>query len=140
MIVHVLDGWLVSTAVLLLGSHGGRYCDSRSMATASSSIPFLTLRLQILIIGWLGFNVINAQILAGVSELMTVSSLLTMIDGTMAPLLVGRSDPGSSHNGLLAGLVVVCAGSGLMHPIGALATGPMAGALFAWVFTATQVC
>jgi Amt family ammonium transporter len=39
----------------------------------------------------------------------------------------------------LAGLVAVCAGSDLMHPLGALATGLVAGALFVWAFTATQV-
>ena len=61
------------------------------------------------------------------------------IGGTVAALLVGRNDPGFLHNGPLAGLVAVCAGSDLMHPVGALATGAIAGALFVWAFTATQV-
>ncbi|MDU3293838.1 MAG: ammonium transporter, partial [Pseudomonas aeruginosa] len=89
--------------------------------------------------GWFGFNVMSAQTLAGVSGLVAVNSLLAMVGGTMASLLIGRNDPGFLHNGPLAGLVAVCAGSDLMHPIGALATGLVAGALFVWAFTATQV-
>jgi Amt family ammonium transporter len=38
----------------------------------------------------------------------------------------------------LAGLVAVCAGSDVMHPLGALATGVVAGALFVWAFNLTQ--
>ena len=53
-------------------------------------------------------------------------------------LLVGRADPGFIHNGPLAGLVAVCAGSDLMHPLGALATGAVAGGLFVWTFILTQ--
>ena len=53
-------------------------------------------------------------------------------------LLVGDNDPGFVHNGPLAGLVAVCAGSDVMHPLGALVTGGVAGALFVWAFTLTQ--
>jgi Amt family ammonium transporter len=34
--------------------------------------------------------------------------------------------------------VAVCAGSDVMHPLGALATGAVAGGLFVWAFTLTQ--
>jgi len=53
-------------------------------------------------------------------------------------LIIGRNDPGFTHNGPLAGLVAVCAGSDVMHPVGALATGALAGALFVYMFTLTQ--
>ena len=56
----------------------------------------------------------------------------------MVALIMGRNDPGFVHNGPLAGLVAVCAGSDLMHPMGALVTGGVAGALFVWMFTLTQ--
>ncbi|MBM3566405.1 MAG: ammonium transporter, partial [Alphaproteobacteria bacterium] len=49
-----------------------------------------------------------------------------------------RNDPGFIHNGALAGLVAVCAGSDIMHPIGALATGGVAGGLFVWAFAFSQ--
>jgi len=52
--------------------------------------------------------------------------------------VVGRNDPGFVHNGPLAGLVAICAGSDVMHPIGALVTGVVAGALFVFMFTLTQ--
>ncbi|MBM7060933.1 ammonium transporter [Pseudomonas sp. UL073] len=139
VVVHAMGGWLAFGAVLLLGRRDGRYRDGRLVAFAPSNIPFLALGSWILIVGWFGFNVMSAQSIAGISGLVAVNSLLAMVGGTVAALLVGRNDPGFLHNGPLAGLVAVCAGSDLMHPIGALATGLVAGALFVWAFTATQV-
>jgi Amt family ammonium transporter len=63
---------------------------------------------------------------------------MAMAGGTLAALLAGRNDPGFVHNGPLAGLVAVCAGSDLMHPLGALVTGGVAGALFVYMFTVVQ--
>ena len=48
---------------------------------------------------------------------------MAMAGGTLAALVAGRNDPGFVHNGPLAGLVAICAGSDVMHPLGALATG-----------------
>src|SRR5690606_30558851 len=139
VVVHAVGGWLAFGAVLLLGRRDGRYRDGRLVAFAPSNIPFLALGSWILIIGWFGFNVMSAQTLGSISGLVAVNSLMAMVGGTVAALLVGRNDPGFLHNGPLAGLVAVCAGSDLMHPVGALATGAIAGALFVWAFTATQV-
>jgi len=138
VVVHAFGGWLALGAVLLLGHRNGRYRDGKLVAFAPSNIPFLALGSWILIVGWFGFNVMSAQTLQGVSGLVAVNSLLAMVGGTLAALLVGRNDPGFLHNGPLAGLVAVCAGSDLMHPVGALITGGVAGALFVWAFTATQ--
>ncbi|OWJ91899.1 ammonium transporter [Pseudomonas sp. A46] len=139
VVVHAVGGWLAFGAVVLLGHRDGRYREGRLVAFAPSNIPFLALGSWILIVGWFGFNVMSAQTLQGVSGLVAVNSLLAMVGGTVAALLVGRNDPGFLHNGPLAGLVAVCAGSDLMHPVGALATGAVAGGLFVWAFTATQV-
>ena len=139
VVVHAMGGWLAFGAVILLGRRDGRYRDGRLVAFAPSNIPFLALGSWILIIGWFGFNVMSAQTLGSVSGLVAVNTLMAMVGGTVAALLVGRNDPGFLHNGPLAGLVAVCAGSDLMHPVGALATGAIAGALFVWAFTATQV-
>ncbi|MBH2036691.1 MAG: ammonium transporter [Pseudomonadales bacterium] len=139
VVVHAVGGWLALAAVLLLGQRNGRYREGRLMAFAPSNIPFLALGSWVLIVGWFGFNVMSAQTLEAVSGLVAVNSLMAMVGGTMAALLVGRNDPGFLHNGPLAGLVAVCAGSDLMHPIGALITGAIAGGLFVWAFTATQV-
>ncbi|MBS7691705.1 ammonium transporter [Pseudomonas lalucatii] len=139
VVVHAVGGWLAFGAVVLLGRRDGRYRDGRLVAFAPSNIPFLALGSWILIIGWFGFNVMSAQTLGSVSGLVAVNTLMAMVGGTVAALLVGRNDPGFLHNGPLAGLVAVCAGSDLMHPVGALITGAVAGALFVWAFTATQV-
>lgn len=139
VVVHTVGGWVALTAVLLLGSRMGRYGpDGKGFAHPPSSIPFLALGAWVLTVGWFGFNVMSAQTLQAISGLVAVNSLMAMVGGILAALFVGRNDPGFVHNGPLAGLVAVCAGSDLMHPIGALATGAIAGALFVWAFTFCQ--
>jgi Amt family ammonium transporter len=91
-----------------------------------------------LTVGWFGFNVMSAQTLDKVSGLVAMNSLMAMVGGTLAALIAGKNDPGFVHNGPLAGLVAICAGSDLMHPLGALVTGGLAGGLFVWMFTLTQ--
>jgi Amt family ammonium transporter len=91
-----------------------------------------------LMVGWFGFNVMSAQTLDKVSGLVAVNSLMAMVGGTLVALLLGRNDPGFVHNGPLAGLVAVCAGSDVMHPMGALVVGGVAGAIFVLMFTLTQ--
>ncbi len=139
VVVHAVGGWIALPAVLLLGARRGRYRhDGAISAHPPSSIPFLALGAWILTVGWFGFNVMSAQTLEAVSGLVAVNSLMAMVGGTLAALFVGKNDPGFIHNGPLAGLVAVCAGSDLMHPLGALATGVIAGALFVAMFTITQ--
>jgi Amt family ammonium transporter len=139
VVVHAMGGWLALTAVLLLGARHGRYGKNGEMyAHPPSSIPFLALGAWILTVGWFGFNVMSAQSIEGVSGLVALNSLMAMVGGVLSALIVGRNDPGFIHNGPLAGLVAVCAGSDVMHPIGALVTGLVAGALFVWTFTLTQ--
>jgi len=139
VVVHGVGGWLALGAVLLLGHRQGRYGRNGEIyAHPPSSIPFLALGAWILTVGWFGFNVMSAQTLEGISGLVAVNSLMAMVGGILTSLLVGRNDPGFVHNGPLAGLVAVCAGSDIMHPLGALATGAIAGALFVITFTLTQ--
>lgn len=139
VVVHAVGGWVALAAVLLMGPRTGRYgADGGMYAHPPSSIPFLALGAWILTVGWFGFNVMSAQTVAGISGLVAVNSLMAMVGGTLAALVIGRNDPGFVHNGPLAGLVAVCAGSDLMHPLGALVTGAIAGALFVWMFTLTQ--
>ena len=139
VVVHAVGGWIALMAVLLLGARSGRYTkDGRVSAHPPSSIPFLALGAWILAVGWFGFNVMSAQTIDKISGLVAVNSLMAMAGGTLAALIIGRNDPGFVHNGPLAGLVAVCAGSDLMHPVGALVTGGVAGALFVVMFTVTQ--
>jgi Amt family ammonium transporter len=137
VVVHGVGGWLALAAVVMLGARTGRYGD-RGTAFPPSSIPWLALGSWLLCIGWFGFNVVSAQSLEGVSGLVAVNSLMAMVGGILAALIVGRADPGFVHNGALAGLVAVCAGSDVMHPIGSLITGAVAGVLFVYFFVLCQ--
>jgi ammonium transporter, Amt family len=139
VVVHAMGGWIALAAVILLGARTGRYSkDGRLHAYPPSNIPFLALGAWILTVGWFGFNVMSAQAIQGISGLVAVNSLMALVGGTLAATLLGKNDPGFVHNGPLAGLVAVCAGSDIMHPLGALATGAVAGGLFVWAFTLTQ--
>ena len=139
VVVHAVGGWIGLMAVLLLGARRGRYTkDGRVMSHPPSSIPFLALGAWILSVGWFGFNVMSAQTLDKISGLVAINSLMAMAGGTLAALIVGRNDPGFVHNGPLAGLVAVCAGSDVMHPGGSFVVGAVAGVLFVQLFTLTQ--
>jgi Amt family ammonium transporter len=139
IVVHAVGGWAALPAILLLGPRHGRYTkDGNVAAHPPSSIPFLALGAWILAVGWFGFNVMSAQTLDKVNGLVAMNSLMAMVGGTLVAVLIGKNDPGFAYNGPLAGLVAVCAGSDLMHPLGALATGAIAGAIFVWMFTLTQ--
>ena len=137
VVVHAFGGWVALIAVWLLGARAGRY-GPKGRAFPPSSIPWLALGSWLLCIGWFGFNVVSAQSLESVSGLVAVNSLLAMVGGILAALFVGRFDPGFVHNGALAGLVAVCAGSDIMHPLGALVTGGVAGILFVYMFHICQ--
>lgn len=139
VVVHAMGGWVALPAVLLLGPRSGRYKrDGQIAAHPPSSIPFLALGAWILTVGWFGFNVMSAQSLDKMSGLVAVNSLMALVGGTLTALYFGRNDPGFVHNGPLAGLVAVCAGSDVMHPIGSLVVGGVAGALFVYMFTLVQ--
>ncbi len=140
VVVHGMGGWIALGAVVMLGARQGRYRSDGSIgaAFAPSSIPFLALGAWILTVGWFGFNVMSAQAIEGISGLVAMNSLMAMVGGLLAALVAGKNDPGFLHNGPLAGLVAVCAGSDVMHPMGSLIVGAVAGVLFVWFFTLAQ--
>jgi Amt family ammonium transporter len=139
VVVHAVGGWVALPAVMHLGARRGRYTKAGTIAAhPPSSIPFLALGAWVLAVGWFGFNVMSAQTLDKINGLVALNSLMAMVGGTLAGVLAGKNDPGFAYNGPLAGLVAVCAGSDLMHPLGALVTGAIAGGVFVWMFTLTQ--
>jgi len=139
VVVHAFGGWTALGAVFLLGARQGRYRkNGQIQGIPPSNIPFLALGAWILSVGWFGFNVMSAQKMDGISGLVAINSLMAMVGGILSSLVISRNDPGFIHNGALAGLVAVCAGSDLMHPLGALTTGGIAGALFVWAFNKCQ--
>ncbi len=139
VVVHTFGGWVGLVAVVLLGARSNRYRkDGGISAHPPSSIPFLALGAWVLAVGWFGFNVMSAQTIDKISGLVAVNSLMAMAGGTLVAVLLGRNDPGFAYNGPLAGLVAVCAGSDVMHPVGALVVGGVASAVFVSMFTLTQ--
>ena len=139
VVVHAMGGFLALGAVITLGARLGRYTeDGRVNAILPSNIPFLALGSWVLCVGWFGFNVMSAGTADGASGLVAMNSLLAMVGGLLAALVVGENDPGFVHNGALAGLVAVCAGSDIMHPMGSLFVGVVAGALFVYGFELLQ--
>lgn len=139
VVVHAFGGWIALPAVLILGARRNRYRKDGAMsAHPPSSIPFLALGSWVLAVGWFGFNVMSAQTIDKISGLVAVNSLMALVGGTLAAVVMGRNDPGFAYNGPLAGLVAVCAGSDIMHPAGALVVGAMAGAIFVSMFTLVQ--
>ncbi|MEO5374018.1 MAG: ammonium transporter [Alphaproteobacteria bacterium] len=139
VVVHAVGGWIGLAAVLMLGARMGRYRRNGTVvAIPPSNIPFLALGAWVLSVGWFGFNVMSAQTLDAISGLVALNSLMAMAGGILSALVISRNDPGFIHNGALAGLVAVCAGSDVMHPLGAFTTGGLAGAMFVWLFTHCQ--
>ena len=136
IVVHAVGGWLAFSAVLRLGPRLGRYDKAGAAGIPPSSIPWLAIGSWLLCIGWFGFNVMSAQSLQGVSGLVAMNSLMAMSGGILAALIAGDSDPGFIHNGALAGLVAICAGSDVVHPVGALFIGGVAGVIFVYAFQA----
>jgi len=139
IVVHAVGGWIALAAVLRLGPRLGRYGSAGAQAGfPPSSIPWLALGSWLLCIGWFGFNVMSAQAVGSASGLVAANSLLAMVGGILAATLVGKADPGFVHNGALAGLVAVCAGSDVMHPAGSFLVGAGAGVIFVKGFEICQ--
>ncbi len=139
VVVHAMGGFLALGAVVMLGARKGRYNrDGRVNAILPSNIPFLALGSWILCVGWFGFNVMSAGNAEAASGLVAINSLLAMVGGMLAALVAGKNDPGFVHNGALAGLVAICAGSDIVHPLGALTIGIAAGVIFVFGFSYIQ--
>ena len=135
VVVHSMGGWLALPAILLLGPRRRRYTpEGASVPIPVSSIPFLALGSWILCVGWFGFNVMSAGNILDISALVAINSLMAMVGGILAAMLFSQNDAGFTHNGALAGLVAVCAGSDLYHPAGAFVVGGVAGAIFVFGF------
>lgn len=139
VVVHSMGGWIALVAVYILGPRLGRWdSQGRSRPIPISNIPFLALGTWMLCVGWFGFNVMSGANLKAISGLVAMNSLFAMVGGIIVALLASKNDPGFVHNGALAGLVAICAGSDKVHPIGALIIGGTAAVIFVKGFTWEQ--
>lgn len=134
VVVHSIGGWLALPAIIILGPRVKRYVGGKSQVIKVSNIPFLALGSWFLCVGWFGFNVMSAGRLENISGLVAVNSLMAMVGGAITALIVSKNDVTFIHNGALAGLIAVCAGSDVMHPLGALVVGGVAALIFIKLF------
>jgi len=132
VVVHSMGGWLALPAIIILGPRLGRWVNGKSIGIPVSNIPYLSLGSWILAIGWFGFNVMSAQRFEGISGLVAVNSLFAMVGGVIFAIVFSRNDPGFVHNGALAGLIAICAGSDLVHPFGAFLIGGIGAVIFVY--------
>jgi Amt family ammonium transporter len=131
VVVHSIGGWLALPAIILIGPRLRRY----QKTPPPSNIPFLALGSWILCIGWFGFNVCSATALNSANGLVAVNSLMAMVGGILASVCVSRNDAGFTHNGALAGLIAICSGSAIVHPLAAFVIGAIAGLIFHYMFS-----
>ncbi len=135
VVVHAIGGWLALPAIYILGPRIGRFVNGEVKEFPIHSVPYVALGSWFLAIGWYGFNVASAGSLGPLNlGLVAANSTLAMAGGGIVAALLSRHDPGFLHNGVLAGLVAVCAGSDIYHPLGAFVVGAVAGAIFVWGF------
>ncbi len=134
VVVHSIGGWIALPAIIILGPRLKRYVNGQSNMIKVSNIPFLALGSWLLCVGWFGFNVVSAGQLSGISGLVAVNSLMAMVGGILTALVVSKNDVTFIHNGALAGLIAVCSGSDVMHPLGALVVGGVAALIFVKLF------
>lgn len=132
VVVHSIGGWIALPAMLILGARKGRF--KPHFNTRPNNIPYLVLGSWILVVGWFGFNVMSAQRLDAISGLVAINSLMAMVGGTIGGLLFSKNDIGFTHNGALAGLIAICAGSDVVHPVSALIIGGIAGISFVLLY------
>jgi len=132
VVVHSIGGWIALPAVIILGARKGRF--NTKFNTLPNNISHLVLGSWILIVGWFGFNVMSAQSIDGISGLVAINSLMAMVGGTISGLLFSKNDVGFTHNGALAGLIAICAGSDVVHPLAALLIGAIAGIIFVLMY------
>jgi Amt family ammonium transporter len=93
-------------------------------------VPLLALGAWLACIGLLGLNVTSAGSVRAATGLVAANALLAMCGGILAAAVAGDGEPGFVHNGALAGLIAVSAGADVMHPVGALLVGGVAGIIY----------
>jgi ammonium transporter, Amt family len=122
-VVHALGGLFALAGALILGPRIGRYNRNGGVIPIPAhNIPLTLLGSFLLIVGWLGFNMVGAPesaatiaavtILAGASGGITAATFMIMT--------TRKPDPTITINGLLAGLVASSAGAAYVSPVAAV--------------------
>ncbi|MBP2144077.1 Amt family ammonium transporter [Methanococcus voltae] len=126
-VVHGLGGFLALGLVIALGPRAGRFVNGKPVTIAGHNIPMATIGAFVLAIGWYGFNVGSSFAVADISGVVIATTTIAMAGGGIGALLASKNDVLFTANGIVAGLVAICAGTNVVSPIGALVIGLLAG-------------
>ena len=138
-VVHSTGAWAALIGAILLGARRGKYVRLNGQVTVKAipghNLPVAALGVFILWFGWYGFNA--GSTLSGSDPdiaWVAITTTLSAGAGTIAAMLTswawfGRPDPSFSMNGALAGLVGITAGTWVIHPLGSIVVGGIAGVL-----------
>ena len=132
-LVHLTGGIAALAGAAIIGPRIGKYGpDGKPRAIPGHSIPLAMAGVFILFIGFFGFNP-GSALLADMSvPIVAVITLFAACAGAVGAMisawvLLKKPDTSMAGNGLLAGLVAICAGVGTIDPIPAIIVGFVAG-------------
>lgn len=134
-IVHMTGGIAAFMGALFLGPRIGRYADDGTpRAIPGHSIPFATLGVFILWLGWFGFNPGSELLADEFVSTIAVNTMLAAAAGGLVTavtiwLVAGKPDLAMIGNGVLAGLVAITAPCGAVTPVWSLVIGGVGGVL-----------
>lgn len=134
-IVHMTGGIAAFMGALFLGPRIGKYdSEGNVRAIPGHSIPFATLGVFILWVGWFGFNP-GSELLA--DEFVSTIAVNTMLAAAAGALLTtitiwiksGKPDVAMIGNGALAGLVAITGPCGAVTPMMSVVIGAVGGVI-----------
>ncbi len=137
-IVHSTGGWAALAGAIIVGARTGKFRDDGSVKTTPpSNVPVVTLGVFILWLGWFGFNGGSQLALAGATDAIAISVILSNTNLAAAagvlfaivlsrPVL-GRVDLLAGLNGAIAGLVAITAGPDIVNHNWAIIIGGVGG-------------
>jgi Amt family ammonium transporter len=141
-VVHMLGGVIALTGALALGPRIGKYDGKKVNAIPGHNIPYGTLGVFILWLGWFGFNPGSQLAASGSANAEAISHIFITTNmagaaGALAGLGIswmrwGKPSLSFALNGALAGLVGVTAGCDAVSATGAIAIGLIAGTVLVY--------
>lgn len=144
-VVHMVGGIIALTGAMALGPRLGKYSNGKVNAIPGHNIPYGTLGVFILWLGWFGFNPGSQLAAAGSANATAISHIFVTTNlagaaGTCVALLVswmrfGKPSLSFALNGALAGLVAITAGCDLVTNTGAVIIGSLAGLILVYAVT-----
>jgi Amt family ammonium transporter len=144
-VVHVLGGTMALVAALFVRPRMGKYDEKGSpRPILGHHIPMVMAGAMILAFGWMGFTSGRSFLLNdGRAALIVVNTLISGAAGAIAAALYmsviyGRPDPSLTCNGMVAGMVAICAPCAYVAPWAAFLIGLIGGVIAVWGVLMTE--